>query len=250
MNDTEEEIIYRLYKKGAANFSKFDTLLIESNPGIKERLNELAQIDTKIHEKVVSQLEKSCTPPAKKAAPKRRPAIFALISVPAAACILLFFTFIYNSVKPPVSLGGSVSLFVTPAENPDRFYGRNSTFAENELVNLTFQPEAELEKVRQGVLFSVDSTNESLVYFRFNSLTDSLNQAEPTRIKQTIRLKGNLEYIYFFIVFSEEIFDEQKIIEEVQHIITENPLEPGRLLEKKFKNAPFSYIRLQGPGKK
>lgn len=249
MNDTEELLIYKLYKKGPANFTQFDKVLIESNPVIREGLDELIAQDRHIHEAASAEVDRHIAALLEGESKEKRlffPLKYMVVPA-AAACFLIFITFFINYISPRASLGGSVALFVSPAGNQDRFYRQGSSFEPGEQVRLAFQPDSQAGNIKQGIVFSIDSRAKIEVYYRYNSEAGPLNQAEPTHIDRVIELESDQEYIYFFVILSRDTFNEQEHISRVRQILAENPRDYDRILKKYFKQTPFSHVYLKGP---
>lgn len=243
MNYTEEEIIYRLFKKGPENLTDFDKLLIKSNPRIKEGFEKLSSGDSKEYEAILKLAEEKAAVKKKAALKQRR--ILLYVPFPAAALFLLIFTFIFKFSKPPESLGGKVYLFVSPEDDRDTFYSQGGFFDGGEQITLAFQPDADLKEIQQGFVFSVDSNLDSEVYYRYNSLSGSLDRSRSTGTGQTVRLKKDIDYIYFFVILSEEPFNEEEQIARVKTILEKKQPASGTRINKELKNKAFSYLYLR-----
>lgn len=246
MDYNEDEIIYHLDKKGKDKLSDFDKLLIESNPPIKEKMQKISEDDLEFYEAVNKRTEAKTA--LRKKVSQRKISFFTRFSMPAAASFLLIFlfTYIYYNNFTQESLGGSVSIYVSPADAPDSFYPPNGSFTGGEEVSLAFLPSSELtEEVSRGILFSIDSSLESTVYYRYDKSSGPLNTTSRTRLDRTIRLPRDREGIYFVIILSGTDFDEQEQINIVKEMIQKKQLKDKKSLERKMKNKAASFIYLK-----
>lgn len=239
MRESDDIIVYRLHKKGVENYTDFDRLIIESNPVVKEELKRLSGVSEESYQAARSLLREKVE--------KRRGRSFSLLPISTvAACLVTIFSslFIYYS-RAPVTLGESATLYVSSQAAPDSFYSRGSTFEGGEELTLSFLPDSEAAEPRQGVLFSIDDRLESVVYYRYDSSRGSLDHLKPTRLEQTVRMEAGREYIYFFLLFSEEEFDEKARIEQIKEIVKKRKLKADRALVKELKGYSYAYTILR-----
>lgn len=242
MNDSEKNISYRIFKKGKENCSGFDKLLLEANPEINEQVNKLSAVSPGIYQQAVKQSEEKILI-KKKAAEKKRH-LFRYVSLSAAACFLIFFVFVFRTIfNQPVSLTGA-HLYVTPAGKSDTLYFNGNYVAPGEEIHVAFVPGDELEEIRQGVLFSINSDFESTVYYRYSRESGPLSRNKSTKIEQPVRVDEDSEYIYFFIVLSDTPFNEEEQIGRVKRILKKKQLKAEGPLTKEFKDKAASYIYL------
>jgi hypothetical protein len=249
MDSEQKKIVHQLYKKGRKNLSSFDKLLIEANPEIKDELAKLFAVDAGLYKECNKRIEKAIYKEikSKKSPVKRGFQFFLKLAVPATAAVCLFFiiqqVFFFNS--PPRPLGGKVSLFITNPAQPGHFYPPGSSFRSTDVLQLAFQPPLEVEKIRQGVIFSASDTGENRVYYRYDSQRDRLNQREQTVVAEKLELSGESEFIYFIAYFSATPFREQERVDEIMKIILDENQKAAQILTNKFKADAINIIYIK-----
>lgn len=248
MNDTEKELIYKLSKKGRDSYDHWDRLLIAANPVIKQELEKLDKISLNTYQadRIARQRK---TAELKKMAEKQKGYLLS-ISLPTvtAACFLLVFGlfFINQNVRNHQILGDSIRLFIHSATEPERGYKKGDAFKNSDKFRLTFLPQGKVNENEnyKGILFSIDSKLESVVYYRHDSDQERLSETKVTEIKETVHLKPDIEYIYFFIIFSEQGFSEEELIERTKELIRTEGLQIEPLPAVEFKDKVWDYIYL------
>lgn len=245
MNDTEREIFFRLFKKGKENLTDFDKLLIESNHRIKKRVIQFSEVPDTTYQKTLKRTEEKTALKKRKVEKTNR--LFRFVSIPAAACFLIFFTFILQHTTSVVALGGKsskVTLLVSKIKKPGIICQKGGFFNKGEQLQLAFQPDGDLKNIDQGILFSVDSNLDSSIYYRYDKTSGPLKHSSSTQIEQVVKLEKDIDFIYFFIVLSGTAFNEEELITRVKKIIESKQLKSEDSLEKEFKDKECSYIYL------
>lgn len=249
MNDTEKKLIYRLSRKGRENYDAWDRLLIAANPAIKRELEKLEQISPETYRADRRERERKTAELEREAARKGGHLLSLTLPTATAACFLLVFGlfFIRQGVWNQQTLGGSVRLFVHSATEPEKSYKRGDSFKEGDKLRLSFLPEGEVSRSdkSQGLLFSIDSNLESAVYYRHAAGRARLSETRVTEVKEIVHLTPGVDYIYLFIIFSEEEFSEEELIEGAKEAVGANGLQADHLNKGEFKDKVWDYIYLK-----
>ena len=247
MDYEQEKLIYKLYKKGKANLSHLDQLIMEANPEIKNRLSELFGVDQEFYNECYVSIEQTLaeteTGETHVKAPHFKIVPLLAISGALVACLLVIFNLVINLSKVPVALGGKVTLFISAAAAPDQFYRTGSRLQTGTELKLAFQAPTGTTPIRQGVLFMVSNT-ENRVYYRYDGTQDQLKQRERILAVAKLLISGESDYIGFIAYFSGTPFNEQKLVKDIADVIRINKAGAGNVLSAKYKAAAFDYIYL------
>ena len=247
MDKEQEKLVYALYKKGKENLSDFDRLIIEADPEIKKELTRLFSVDRDFYQRCENSIEDALAKMEKREKQeKKRRVVLPLLTVPAAlaACLLIVFGLIFPPSSRHTPLGGKVSLFVSSIAAPDSFYRNGSTVRPGTELQLAFLLPADNERIRQGIIFSVDNTNRNHVYYRYDAGSDRLDQRSRTMLKERVVLTGGNNYIAFLAFFSESVFNETELVNNITDIILSEKEAAGKALSKKYPEDFLDYIYL------
>ncbi|MBN2442561.1 MAG: hypothetical protein JXJ04_14500 [Spirochaetales bacterium] len=248
MDDEQRKLVYQLYTKGKENLSGFDKIIIEANPEIKGELEKLYNVDEELYEECDKRIEKALGKEreSKKREGERHYKIFPLLAVPASAAagvfIILQLVFFLNT--PSVALGSKVSLFITNHADPGHFIESGSSFRSTDSLQLAFQLPVNAEDIRQGVIFSASDTGENLIFYRYDSHRDRLNQRERIVVAEKLNLAGKSDYLYFIAYFSASPFSEKELVDTITKLIVSEKKEAAGILLKKYKAEIINIIYL------
>lgn len=247
MDQNKKKLVRQLFEKGKENLSDFDKILIESDGYIKAELERLFAVDDDLYLQTVEQIDEKITNGEGSFKKGRLDSKYLLAAI--AAVLIISFVFVFFRISKtksaPVFLGGKMSLFVSDIKEPNRFFLSGQKLDLAAKLRVAFQPPADSGSLRQGIIWAVNWGGDYQILYSFDSEAQSLNQVEPTLIKEDLKtFKG--KYFCIVALFSEDIFDAMALVQDLSKKIGTKQLDINSILTNKLKNPVCSYIYLNG----